>query len=83
MYVLSYNSSNVHNIFNQGSTITLILKKVIQRSYIKNAHIQGLPSLNVATLHSCRGPQIKKNNVNFFSNSQFFLQNFLQNLEYF
>ena len=28
--------------------------------------IQGLPSLNVATLHSCRGPQIKKNIVKFF-----------------
>ena len=30
------------------------------------AHIQGLPSLNVGILPSCRGPQIKKNSVNFF-----------------
>ena len=29
-------------------------------------YIQGLPSLNVGILHSCRGPQIKKNSVNFF-----------------
>ena len=29
-------------------------------------YIQGLPSLNVGILPSCRGPQIKKNSVNFF-----------------
>ena len=40
------------------------------------AHIQGLPSLNVGILPSCRGPQIKKNSVNFFVNSQIFFANF-------
>ena len=29
-------------------------------------NIQGLPSLNVGILPSCREPQIKKNSVNFF-----------------
>ena len=28
--------------------------------------IQGLPTLNVGVLPSCRGPQIKKNSVKFF-----------------
>ena len=30
--------------------------------------IQGLPSLNVGILHSCRGPQIKINSVKIFCN---------------
>ena len=29
-------------------------------------YIQGLPSLNVGILPSCRGPQIKKNSVKIF-----------------
>ena len=39
--------------------------------------IQGLPSLNVGILPSCREPQIKKNSVKFFANSQFFFANFV------
>ena len=39
-------------------------------------NIQGLTSLNVGILPSCRGPHIKKNSVNFFANSHFFLQYF-------
>ena len=39
-------------------------------------YIQGLPSLNVGTLPSCTGPQIKKNNVKLFANSQIFFEKF-------
>ena len=40
------------------------------------AHIQGLPSLNVGILPSCRGPQIKKNSVNFFCKFAIFFAKF-------
>ena len=35
-------------------------------NFFNELSIQGLPSLNVGILPSCRGPQMKKNSVNFF-----------------
>ena len=45
---------------------------------MRDIYIQGLPSLNVGILPSCRGPQIKKNSVNFFCKFSNFFCNILE-----
>ena len=77
---------------NLVSTLTNILGIEIEENFWRtkkhiipnDIYIQGLPSLNVAILPSCRGPQIKENSVIFFCKlANFFCKFFCNILEYF